>query len=188
MARQKKSTNFNKLLHAARRVSATTRRPWRTRTKRAVIKLTAGQKAERKRKRAEDKQSYKEALMEIHSTMYAAAQELHSRFPHRSVELVTTDIFQSQRLQSATKNVGNYSAFVSLECKRLNAGELKVVASFIYLLLHYQQRFLKASHAIRLMNWLSKLEPGGVQCLTKRKSQLHMMSLHIFVTVGLIES
>lgn len=132
MAQQKKSTNFNKLLHASRRVSVTTRRPWRTRSKHSVMKLTAGQKSERKRKRAEDKQSYKEALMEIHNTMYTAAEELHSRFPHRSTELIATDIFQSQRLQSATKNVGNYSAFVSLECERLNAGELTYVIIMIF--------------------------------------------------------
>ncbi|KAF9063160.1 hypothetical protein BDP27DRAFT_1170318, partial [Rhodocollybia butyracea] len=49
------------------------------------------------------------------------AEEIHERFPKMAVELILTDIFQSERLQSATKDVGRYSAFVSLESKRLNA-------------------------------------------------------------------
>ncbi|KAF9068256.1 hypothetical protein BDP27DRAFT_1166056, partial [Rhodocollybia butyracea] len=49
------------------------------------------------------------------------AAEIHERFPQLSVDLIVTDIFQSERLQSATKDVGRYSAFVSLESKRLNA-------------------------------------------------------------------
>jgi len=73
--------------------------------------------------------------MEVHSTMFAAAQELHRRFRHRSAELIATDIFQSQRLQSATKNVGKYNAFVSLECKRLNAGKLTCATVFVLLIL-----------------------------------------------------
>ncbi|KAF9054925.1 hypothetical protein BDP27DRAFT_1146541, partial [Rhodocollybia butyracea] len=97
------------------------RKPWRTRTKRVAIKLTAGQKTERKRKRAAQKLSYKQALLDVHQQIYAAAAEIHERFPQLSVDLIVTDIFQSERLQSATKDVGRYSAFVSLESKRLNA-------------------------------------------------------------------
>ncbi|KAE9386539.1 hypothetical protein BT96DRAFT_1005981 [Gymnopus androsaceus JB14] len=121
MARQKKSSNFNKLLHASCRVGATARKPWRIRTKCAIIKLTTGQKAEKKKKWAEKQQRYKTALLEIHGKMFEAAKELHQRFPHLSPELIATDIFQSERLQSSTKDVGKYSAFVSLECKRRNA-------------------------------------------------------------------
>jgi hypothetical protein len=133
MARQKKSSNFSKLLHASRRVGDTARRPWRTRTKRATIRLTAGQKTERKQRRAAQKLSYKQALLEVHQQIYAAAQEIHERFPHLSVSLITTDIFQSERLQSATKDVGRYSAFVSLESKRINNGEFYLCDLYIYL-------------------------------------------------------
>ena len=133
MARQKKSSNINKLLHASRRVGATARKPWRTRTKRAIIKLTAGQKAEKKKKWAKKKQSYKTALLEIHGKMFEAAKELHQRFPHLSPELIATDIFQSERLQSSTKDVGKYSAFVSLECKCRNAGEF-TCATILFIL------------------------------------------------------
>ncbi|KAE9404796.1 hypothetical protein BT96DRAFT_935467 [Gymnopus androsaceus JB14] len=114
MARQKKASNFDKLLHASRR-------PWRIRAKRIGIKLTAGQKAEKNKQRAAQKESYKEALLEVHQQIYAAAAEIHERFIHIPTELIATDIFQSERLQASTKNVGRYNAFVSLQSKLMNA-------------------------------------------------------------------
>ena len=126
MARQKKASNFDKLLHASRRVGSTARKPWRIRAKRIGIKLTAGQKAEKKKQRAAQKESYKEALLEVHQQIYAAAAEIHERFIHLPTELIATDIFQSERLQVSTKNVGRYNAFVSLQSKLMNAGKCYV--------------------------------------------------------------
>ncbi|KAE9399639.1 hypothetical protein BT96DRAFT_993819 [Gymnopus androsaceus JB14] len=54
-------------------VGSTARKPWRIQAKRIGIKLTAGQKAEKKKQRAAQKESYKEALLEVHQQIYAAA-------------------------------------------------------------------------------------------------------------------
>ncbi|KAE9403527.1 hypothetical protein BT96DRAFT_990188 [Gymnopus androsaceus JB14] len=121
MAQQKKASNFDKLLHASRRVGSTARKPWRIRAKRIGIKLIAGQKAEKKKQHVAQKESYKEALLEVHQQIYAAAAEIHECFIHLPTELIATDIFQSERLQVSTKNVGRYNTFVSLQSKLMNA-------------------------------------------------------------------
>ncbi|KAE9387171.1 hypothetical protein BT96DRAFT_1005378 [Gymnopus androsaceus JB14] len=111
-----------RLLHAARRRAGTgARKPWRTQTKCSVIKLTTGQKTKRKQKRAAEKQSYKTALLKAHQRICEMALEIHEQFGNRSVDLIATDIFQSKRLQTATKDIGPYHAFVSLQARRMNA-------------------------------------------------------------------
>ena len=126
MARQKTSSSFTQLLHAARRrVGNGARKPWRTRTKRLGIKLTAGQKTERKKKRAAEKKSYKESIAEAHQQIRRMAKELHEQFRNRTVDDIATDIFQSNRLQTSTKDIGRYHAFLSMQSKLLNAGELQ---------------------------------------------------------------
>lgn len=142
MACQKKSNNFTHLLNASKRRGGTgSRKPWRTRTIRAGVKLTAGQKAERKKKFATDKKSYKEAIAEAHQWIRQTAAEIHERFPRRSADEIATDIFQSHRLHTSTKDVGRYHAFVSLQSKVLNAGECRLYVRKIILIT--LQRFLR---------------------------------------------
>ena len=181
MARQKKSNNFSKLLQASQQVGATTWKPWRVQAKCVTIKLTSGQKAERKKKCAAQKLSYKEALLEVHQQVYKAAEEIHEQFLHLPVDHIVTDIFQSERLQSATKDVGRYSVFVSLESKHLNAGEFYLFEYFFTL--SCQQRLLKVSPIEKYMRCHQKLQPSGGQCLKRKKMKLQKRNLHISMTV-----
>ena len=136
MARQKASNNFTRLLHASkRRVGTGVRKPWRTRTIRPGVKLTAGQKAERRKKFAAQKKTYKEAIIHVHEQIKQMATEIHHQFDKKySMDEIATDIFQSHRLRTATKDVGRYHAFVSMQSKIMNAGEYRCILKYLFLI------------------------------------------------------
>ncbi|KAE9401741.1 hypothetical protein BT96DRAFT_991898 [Gymnopus androsaceus JB14] len=99
MARQKASNNFARLLHALKR-----------------------RKAERRKKFAAQKKTYKEAIIHVHKQIKQMATEIHHQFNKKySMDEIATNIFQSHRLRTATKDVGRYHAFVSMQSKIMNA-------------------------------------------------------------------
>ncbi|KAF8066019.1 hypothetical protein FPV67DRAFT_1418617 [Lyophyllum atratum] len=97
------------------------RTPWRTRTARAIIKLTPAQKAAQKARRQEQKQTYQEALQEKHADLLKHAEDLHRRFGKHSVDYYMQEIMQVSRLQKKKKSSGSWNAYVSLEVKRMNS-------------------------------------------------------------------
>ncbi|KAJ3844674.1 hypothetical protein F5878DRAFT_655693 [Lentinula raphanica] len=115
----RKTASFYRLLSASS-TRKTTRKSWRVRTKRAYIKLTSEQKAKKRKQRFLVKQSYQQSILDAHQQLYALAAEIHEKFPNRRVKSIAADIFQSDRLKVALKDVGPYHAFLMAEAKRIN--------------------------------------------------------------------
>ncbi|KAJ3818207.1 hypothetical protein F5880DRAFT_1617578 [Lentinula raphanica] len=115
----RKTTSFDRLLSASS-TRKTTRKSWRVRTKRAYIKLTSEQKTEKRKQRFLVKQSYQQSILDAHQQLYELAAEIHEKFPNRRVKSIAADIFQSDRLKVASKDVGPYHAFLMAQAKIIN--------------------------------------------------------------------
>ncbi|KAJ3926016.1 MAG: hypothetical protein NXY57DRAFT_967003 [Lentinula lateritia] len=130
----RKSTGFARFLNASTcRKATSTRRPWRVRTKQTPLKLTPQERAQKKLLRKQEKVSYQEAIADAHQQIYSLAAEICGKFPKFSLDHVTADIFQSERLKVSSKDGGPYAAFSSAEAKRINEAEVAAneLASFL---------------------------------------------------------
>lgn len=128
----KKKSSFERFLSASRKSSShRTRTPWRTRTKRTVIKLTPAEKAQRKIRREEEKMSYHHALMEAQTEVQKLADDLREKFGKHSSQYYLEEIMQISRLQKKRKVTGAWNAFVSMEVKHMNSG---MIYNYFFLL------------------------------------------------------
>ncbi|RDB25797.1 hypothetical protein Hypma_006603 [Hypsizygus marmoreus] len=131
MAKSSKAkTPFQRLINASCKKSThKLRSPWRTRTKRQIIKLTPAEKAAKKIRRREQKASYQVALQEAREAVDNIADDLYKQFHKHSKQYYKEEVMQISRLQKTQKNAGPWNAFVSKEVKRINderpAGEPK---------------------------------------------------------------
>ncbi|RDB30730.1 hypothetical protein Hypma_005885 [Hypsizygus marmoreus] len=121
MAKSKGKTPFQCLLSASRKKSThLLRSPWRTRTRRVTFKLTPAEKAVKKARRLEEKNTYREALRDAHDQVFSLAEGLRSCFQKHSTDYYLEEIMQGSRLKKNHKNAGSWNAFVSMEVKRIN--------------------------------------------------------------------
>ncbi|THU89588.1 hypothetical protein K435DRAFT_802649 [Dendrothele bispora CBS 962.96] len=121
MARTKQTTNFERMLRAARKQSSSTRRPWRHRTKRAAIKLTKAQKAQKKQLCDSEKERYQKRLKEVFASIVDAATALKEEFGKHDVQWYLDEIMQTYRLKQKKRKVGPFQAFVRVEMNAINS-------------------------------------------------------------------
>ena len=123
MAKSKLSPQFQRLLSASRKKSThLARRPWRTRKKQQVIKLTPVEKAARKARRRQEKVTHQEALQNAQEEVRKLGEQLRSKFGKHTIQYYIEEIMQISRLQKKQRRAGAWNAFVSKEVKRLNDG------------------------------------------------------------------
>lgn len=114
---------FERLLSAAKITGQSARRPWRHRMQRKIKKLTYAEKKARKDRRIQEKQSYREAIVEIQELIQERATAIRETLGKYTVQHIIDDIYQTHRRKQGKKKAGMFNAFVSLEMERINAGE-----------------------------------------------------------------
>ncbi|KAJ3727622.1 hypothetical protein C8R42DRAFT_717063 [Lentinula raphanica] len=110
----------DRLSNFLRKAGTITRKPTRNRV-RPRIKLSRAEKLQKRKQLRERKVSYKTALLEVYDEIQNLANEVHAKFPSISVERILTDIYQSQQLKGASKEISLYSAFISAEMEATNS-------------------------------------------------------------------
>lgn len=71
----------------------------------------------------EEKVSYQEALQNAQNEVVKLGEKLRAQFQKHTVSYYIEEIIQVSRRQKVKKDVGPWNAFVSMEVKRINAGQ-----------------------------------------------------------------
>lgn len=124
MARTKTTKNgFERLLSASKTIGQSARRPWRHRMQRKIKKLTYAEKNTRKERRLQEKQQYRDAIIEIQELIQEKAISIRETLGKYTVQHIIDDVYQTHRRKQSKRKAGMFNAFVSLEMEHINSGK-----------------------------------------------------------------